>query len=135
IGYATNRDAIIRYLRRDLGRPAAGLVPNLAWAFEPDVFRFSYDPDRARRLLDDAGYRDPDGDGPRSRLTLSLKISTNEETRLQATAIQNDLRLVGVDLRVSSYEFATFYADVLKGSFQIFALQWVGGAMLDPDML
>jgi peptide/nickel transport system substrate-binding protein len=135
IGYATNRDAIIRYLRRDLGRPAAGLVPDLAWAFEPDVFRFSYDPDRARRLLDDAGYRDPDGDGPRSRLTLSLKISTNEETRLQATAIQNDLRLVGVDLRVSSYEFATFYADVLKGSFQIFALQWVGGAMLDPDML
>ena len=50
-----------------------------------------YDPDRAGRLLDEAGYPDPDGSGPRSRLTLSLKISTNEETRLQATAIQHDL--------------------------------------------
>ena len=97
IGYATNRDAIIRYLRRGLGRPAVGLVPDLAWAFEPDVFRFTYDPDRARRLLDEAGYRDPDGNGPLPRLRLSLKISTNEETRLQATAIQHDLSRVGID--------------------------------------
>ena len=135
IGYATNRDAIISYLRRGLGRPAAGLVPDLAWAFEPDVFRFAYDPERARRLLDEAGLRDPDGDGPRPRLKLSLKISTNEETRLQATAIQHDLAGVGIDLDVSSYEFATFFNDVVKGNFQLFALQWVGGAMIDPDML
>ncbi len=105
------------------------------WAFEPDVFRFTYDPDRARRLLDEAGFPDPDGDGPLPRLTLSLRISSNEETRLQATAIQHDLNSVGIDLDVRSYEFATFYADVLKGNFQLFALQWVGGAMVDPDML
>ena len=135
IGYATNRDAIINYLRRGLGRPAAGLVPDLAWAFEPDVFRFTFDPGRARRLLDEAGFPDPDGEGPRPRLRLSLKVSTNEETRLQATAIQHDLADVGIDLDVSSYEFATFYNDVVKGSFQLFALQWVGGAMIDPDML
>jgi len=135
LGYATNRDDIIRYLRRGLGRPAAGLVPDLAWAFEPDVPRFTYDPERAGRLLDEAGFPDPDGNGPRPRVTLSLKISSNEETRLQATAIQHDLAQIGVELVVNSYEFATFYGDVLKGNFQIFALQWVGGAMIDPDML
>jgi peptide/nickel transport system substrate-binding protein len=135
IGYATNREAIIRHLRRGLGRPAVGLVPDLAWAFEPDVHRFEYDPARAQRLLDEAGFRDPDGHGPLPRLRLSLKISTNEETRLQATAIQHDLNSVGIELDVRSYEFATLYADVLKGNFQLCALQWVGGAMLDPDML
>ena len=135
IGYATNRDAIIKYLRRGLGRPAVGLIPDLAWAFEPDVRRFTYDPGRARALLDEAGYPDPDGEGGQSRLRLSLKISTNEETRIQATAIQENLRLVGIDLDLRSYEFATFYADVLKGNFQLFALQWVGGAMVDPDLL
>jgi peptide/nickel transport system substrate-binding protein len=135
IGYATNREAIIKYLRRGLGRPATGLVPDIAWAFEPDVFRFEFDPDRARRLLDEAGYPDQDGDGPLARLTLSLKISTNEETRLQATAIQHDLRSVGIDLDVRAHEFATFFADVIRGNFQMFALQWVGGAMIDPDML
>jgi len=135
IGYATNRDAIIEHLRRGLGRPASGLIPDLAWAFEPEVHRFTYDPERARRLLDEAGYPDPDGRGPRGRIQLSLKISTNEETRIQATAIQHDLRLVGIDVDLRSYEFATFYADVLSGNFQVFALQWVGGAMIDPDML
>ncbi len=34
-----------------------------------------------------------------------------------------------------SYEFATLYADILKGNFQMYALQWVGGALADPDIL
>jgi len=135
IGYAINRDAIVDYLRRGLARPAFGLVPPQAWAFEPNVTTFRYDPARAKALLDEAGYRDPDGDGPQPRLRLSLKISTNEETRLQSTVMQQDLRRVGIDLDLRSYEFATFYADVLKGDFQIFSLQWVGGALADPDII
>jgi peptide/nickel transport system substrate-binding protein len=135
IGYAINRDAIVEYLRRGLARPAFGLVPPQAWAFEPNVRTFPYDPAKAIALLDEAGYRDPDGAGPQPRLRLSLKISTNEETRLQSTVMQQDLRRVGIDLDLRSYEFATFYADVLKGDFQIFSLQWVGGALADPDIL
>ena len=88
------------------------------------------------RLLDEAGYPDPDGpDGPLPRLNLSLKISTNEEIRLQSTVIQQDLRNVGINLDVRSYEFATMFADVLKGNFQLMSLIWVGGAMADPDIL
>jgi peptide/nickel transport system substrate-binding protein len=135
IGYAINRDAIVKYLRRDLANPATGLIPPQSWAYEPGVFKFSYDPERAKQLLDEAGFRDPDGDGPRPRLTLSLKISTNEEIRLQSTVIQQDLRRVGIDLDLRSYEFATVFADILKGNFQIMSLQWVGGAVIDPDIL
>lgn len=135
IGYAINRDAIVRYLRRGLAHPASGLLPPQAWAHEPDIFRFSYEPERARRLLDEAGYPDPDGAGPLPRLRLSLKISTNEEIRLQSTVIQQDLRDVGIDLDVRSYEFATVFADILRGNFQIMSLQWVGGAVIDPDIL
>ena len=135
IGYATNRDAIVKYLRRGLANPATGLLPPQAWAYEPGIFTFSYDPEKAKQILDEAGYRDPDGDGPLPRLRLSLKISTNEEVRLQSTVIQQDLRRVGIDLDVRSYEFATVFADILKGNFQIMSLQWVGGAVIDPDIL
>jgi peptide/nickel transport system substrate-binding protein len=135
IGYAIDRRAIVEYLRRGLARPATGLIPPQAWAYEPDIFQFTYDPNRSRQLLDEAGYKDPDGDGPLPRLQLSLKVSNAEETRLQATVIQQQLREVGIDLDVRSYEFATMYADVLKGNFQMFSLQWVGAAMVDPDIL
>jgi peptide/nickel transport system substrate-binding protein len=135
IGYATNRDAIVKYLRRDLAQPATGLLPPAAWAYEPDIFTFTYDPEKAKQLLDDAGYRDPDGPGPLPRLRLTLKISTNEEVRLQSTVIQQDLRRVGIELDVRAYEFATVFADILKGNFQIMSLQWVGGAVIDPDIL
>ena len=135
VGYATNRDAIVKYLRRDLAKPATGLLPPQAWAYEPDIFTFTYDPEKSKQLLDEAGYRDPDGSGPLPRLKLTLKISTNEEFRLQSTVIQQDLRRVGIELDVRTYEFATVFADILKGNFQMMSLQWVGGAVIDPDIL
>ena len=133
LGYAIDRQAIVDHLRRGLARPAIGILPPASWAFDEGVFQFTHDPARARTLLDEAGYRDPDGDGPEPRLRLSLKVSTNEFIRLQAAVIQQDLKQVGIDLDVRSYEFATLYADVLKGNFQLFTLQWVG--VSDPDML
>jgi peptide/nickel transport system substrate-binding protein len=133
LGYAIDKQAIVDHLRRGLARPAVGILPPASWAFEPDVFQFTHDPAKAIALLEEAGYRDPDGDGPAPRLRLSLKVSTNEFIRLQAAVIQQDLLRVGIALDVRSYEFATLYADVLKGNFQLFTLQWVG--VSDPDML
>lgn len=133
LAHAVNRKAIVDYLRRGRARPAVGVLAPIAWAFEPNVRQFDYDPERAKQLLDEAGYPDPDGDGPRPRLHLSLKTSTDEFMRLQATVLQQDFQAVGIDVDVRSYEFATFYADVLKGNFQLYTLQWVG--VTDPDML
>jgi peptide/nickel transport system substrate-binding protein len=135
IGYAIDRDAIIKYMRRNLATPASGLLPPQSWAYEPGIFTFAHDPQRARELLDAAGYADPDGDGPLPRLRLTLKISTNEEIVLQSIVIQQDLARVGIDLEIRTYEFATMFADILKGNFQIMSLQWVGGAVVDPDIL
>jgi peptide/nickel transport system substrate-binding protein len=133
IGFAVDRQAIVDYLRRGWARPAVSILPPMSWAFEPGVVEFRHDPARARALLDEAGYRDPDGDGPQPRLTLTLKVSTNEFSRLQSAVVQENLRQAGIDVDVRSYEFATLYADVLRGNFQMFSLQWVG--VSDPDML
>ena len=135
LGYAIDRDAITRYLRRGQARPADGLLPPVSWAYDPDIFAFTHDPAKAAALLEEAGYPDPDGDGPLPRLHLSLKVSTNEASRLQATVIQQDLRKAGIDLDVRTYEFATLYADVLTGNFQLYTLQWTGGSLADPDIL
>lgn len=133
IAYAVDRRAIVEYLRRGFATPAVGVLAPMAWAFEPDVRTFDQNVAKAKALLDEAGFRDPDGDGPQPRLRLTLKTSTDEFIRLQATILQQDLKQIGIEVDVRSYEFATFYADVLAGSFQMFTLQWVG--VTDPDML
>lgn len=135
IGYAIDRGSIVEYLRRGLATQAVGIMSPSNWAFEPNVFDFTYDPDHARRLLDEAGYPDPDGAGPKSRLTLSLKVSSLEFNRLQSAVIQQNLREVGIDVDVRTYEFATLYSDIIKGNFQLYTLQWAAGASADPDIL
>ncbi|MEN3339160.1 MAG: peptide/nickel transport system substrate-binding protein [Acidobacteriota bacterium] len=133
IGYAIDRDAIVKYLRRGFATTAVGVVPPMSWAFERGVFDFTHDPAKAERLLDAAGYPDPDGPGPLPRLRLSLKTSTSEVYRLQAAAIQHDLARVGIALEIRSSELQTLSADVRRGNFQLYTLQWVG--VTDPDML
>jgi peptide/nickel transport system substrate-binding protein len=133
IGFAIDRDAIVEHLRRGYATTALGIVPPMSWAFERNVFDFRHDPAEAKRLLDEAGYRDPDGDGPQTRLRLSLKTSTSEVYRVQAAAIQHDLGRVGVAVDVRSIEFATLFGDVVRGTFQMYTLQFVG--VTDPDML
>ena len=128
-----NARAIVNHLRRGLAVPASGIVPAISWASAADLAPMPYDPEAATRLLEEAGHRDPDGDGPAPRLRLTLKTSTNEFARLQATVIQQDLARIGVAVDVRAQEFATLYGDVLKGRFQLFTLQWVG--VTDPDML
>ncbi len=135
LAYAIDRAAIVEYLRRGLAVPAVGMLSPLSWAAAPDLPSYAHDPAKAMALLDDAGVRDPDGDGPAPRLTLTLKVSNTEFNRLQSSVIQQDLRKVGIDLDVRTYEFATLYADVLSGNFQLFTLQWTAGALADPDIL
>lgn len=136
LAYAIDTHAIIEYLRRGLARPASGLLPDMSWAIAPDVRPHPYDPERAKALLDEAGYRDPDGNGPEMRLMLGLKTSSAVEfNRLQASVIQQNFRAIGVDLDVRTYEFATLFSDVLNGNFQLYTLQWTAGSLADPDIL
>jgi peptide/nickel transport system substrate-binding protein len=135
LAYAIDRQAIVDFLRRGLAAPSIGMLPPTSWAFAADAFSFPLDPTRARARLDEAGFPDPDGDGPLPRLTLTLKVSNIEFNRLQSSVIQQDLRAIGVALDVRAYEFATLYADVLSGNFQLFTLQWTGGSLADPDIL
>jgi peptide/nickel transport system substrate-binding protein len=135
LAYAVDRQAIVEYLRRGLARPAIGLMPSLSWAFAPDAFSFPYDPEKAKALLDQAGYPDPDGSGPGIRFRLSLKVSNLEFNRLQSAVLQENFRDVGIELDVRLYEQPTLFADVLRGNFQLYTLIWTAGSVADPDML
>ncbi|HWR37185.1 MAG TPA: ABC transporter substrate-binding protein [Clostridia bacterium] len=129
LAFAVDRRPMIHYLWRDMARPAASVLPTQHWAYTDDVPKYNYDPEKARKLLDEAGY--PERGGVRFHLT--MKTSTEESTRLLAAVLQQQLRAVGIVLDIRSFEFATFYSDVVKGSFQLYSLRWIGGNE-DPDI-
>lgn len=133
IAYAVPREEIIRHYWRDLVTPAAGLLPPNHWAFEANVETYPHSPEKARQLLDEAGWKDPDGPGPRPRFKLTFKTSTDETTRQVAAIIQQQLKEVGIHVDLRSYEFGTFYGDIVRGNFQLFSLRWIGGNN-DPDL-
>jgi len=124
IACAINRKLIIKTLLGGHAQPASSLLPANHWAWSGDVARYDYDPARAAGLLDEAGLR-PGAGGVRFHLT--MKTSTNEETRLLAAVLQQQLGAVGIALDLRSYETATFLSDVTRGAFQMYSLRWVGG--------
>jgi peptide/nickel transport system substrate-binding protein len=132
VACAIDRHAIVDAIWRGQARLANTLLPTGHWAAATDaeLAQYSHDVARAQRLLEEAGF--PAGkDGVRMRLT--MKTSTDETTRLMAAVLQQQLRAAGIALEIRSAEFGTFYADVTKGAFQIYALRWIGSNE-DPDI-
>ena len=131
LAYDVDRQTLIHYLWHDMARPANSVLPPQHWAYDAKAAQYPHDVAKARALLDQAGY--PAGaDGVRFHLV--MKTSTDETTRLLCAVLQQQFREVGIALDIRSYEFATFYADVVKGAFQLYSLRWVGGSNQDPDV-
>ena len=124
ISCAIDRDLLIRTLMSGHALAAKSLLPTTHWAWNDEGPSFNYDPARAEQLLEDAGYkRGKDG----VRLHLTMKTSTVEEARLLSSVFQQQLARVGIQLEIRSFEFATFYSDVVRGAFQMYTLRWIGG--------
>ncbi len=124
ISCAIDRELIIRSLMGGHAQPAQSMLPASHWAFSEGGPRFGYDPERAKRLLDESGHRaGPDG----IRFRMTMKTSSVEDVRLLAAVLQQQFRRIGIALDLRSYEFATFYADVTRGAFQMYSLRWIGG--------
>jgi peptide/nickel transport system substrate-binding protein len=131
IAASIDREALVRWLVGDAARPASGLLSPEHWAYAPcaPTHRSLR---RARRLLDRAGFPDPDGPGPQPRFRIVYKTSSQPSRRRLAEAIQADLARVGIALDVRTYEWGTLFADVRSGNFEMAAMAWVGIA--DPDI-
>jgi peptide/nickel transport system substrate-binding protein len=132
IAMAIDREAIVRTLWKGRADLVESILPPGSWAADDGIAPVRFDPAGARSLLDEAGYRDPDGDGPLPRLRLTYKTSQNEQRRRVAAAFQEQLRQAGIAVTVHSLEWGTFFSDIRKGSFQLYGLTWVGIA--DPDI-
>lgn len=135
IGYAINREEIVSNLLLGQARIAHSILPEGSWAYAAGV-QYAYDPARAKRILDEAGYTDPDGDGSKMRFSAPLvfKMSSASATRQYGGVIQNQLQAVGIPVTIETLELTSLVAAQQKGQYQLTTSRWVGGNQ-DPIFL
>lgn len=130
IAYAINREQLLKNLKSNHAKIAHSLVPESNFYFEPKVKKYDFDTETASKLLEEAGFpKNENGE----RFSLVYKATSSEESRQKAEIIKNYLSQIGINLKIESYEWATFFTDIKKGNFDLCSLTWVGVAD-EPDL-
>jgi peptide/nickel transport system substrate-binding protein len=111
---ALDRDKFIDRVVHGLARPAATTFhPDLVWT-DPGLEPLPHDPDAARRLLDEAGWRDSDGDGVRDRdgrpfrFTLTILAATQAINDQMAAWQQQAWAEIGIRAEIEKLEWGQF---------------------------
>ncbi len=136
LNLAIDKNELIQGVFLGLGRQATGPFTPESWAYNPAVKPAKFDPDEARLLLEDAGWKDADGDGIREKdgVPFEFTISTNPnfQRQLAAQIIQRRLAEVGVRVRIKVIEWSSFLKEFIdKRRFDAVLLAW--GLSLEPD--
>ena len=129
ISHAIDKEKIAKYVLDGMTTNADTLLTNDDPFHASQLPSLTYDVEKAKKLLDQAGYP-PDASG--IRLTLSYKTTTDQTRVIVAKAIASELRRVGIAIKVETLEWGRFKADVDHGRVDLWSLSWVG--FKDPDI-
>ena len=123
LAYAVNRSAILDAVYFGAGEIAKSPVPPTVPGHDAELTDFRHDPARARELLAEAGYADGF-----SLDVWAMPVSRpyNPNARKMAELIQDDLRQIGVNVRIVSYEWRDFLRRLRLGEHDSVLLGWSG---------
>lgn len=127
VNYAINREAIIKYILKGYGEVIPSFVPKIIWGHHPTLKPYPYDPQKARKLLAEAGY--PNGlsikmNGPSGRYMRDKEVT-------QAIAAQ--LTEAGIRVNLQILEWGTVIEQVTTHTIApIYLFGW-SLPSLDPD--
>lgn len=136
IAHAIDKQEIIDGVLLGLGRPAVGPYKPGTWWYKADVKTFLFDPERAKALLAEVGWK-PGSDGilEKDGKPFSFTIRTNQGNLVRqqtAEIIQRRLKAIGIDVKIHVVEWAAFLNTFIrKKDFEAIILGW--GLGLDPD--
>jgi peptide/nickel transport system substrate-binding protein len=129
IAHAIDLERLIDKKLRGAAVRATGMLPPGHWAKAAGTKAIAYNPERARAMLDEAGFHDRDG----GRFSVVLNTTSNRLRRSIAVLIAEQLRAVGIDVTLRVGEWSTLYADIKRGNFEMFSAKWT--PVVEPDLM
>jgi peptide/nickel transport system substrate-binding protein/oligopeptide transport system substrate-binding protein len=119
INYLIDRKNICEVLNEGVPTPMTGFVPPGIPGFQENAAPYTYDPEKAKQLLSEAGY--PDGKG---LPTLTWVYDTGSGHEIIGEAIQADFKSVGIKMELEGYEWGTFLDKAKAGDFTFYRQSW-----------
>jgi peptide/nickel transport system substrate-binding protein len=130
--YALDRQGLIDRVMRGQGLLANTSILPGTWAYDPDVQRYSYDPEAAKALLDGAGWADSDGDGIRDRDGVKLALILLGDDQAMLDEISAMWAAIGVQATPQSVTLPGLTSDFLAPrTFDAAVVHWELSG--DPD--
>ena len=134
IVHAINRKAIVDNIYQGMGQVAKNPIPPTMWGYNDGVQDFPYDPELAKKELAAAGY--PEGKGLPEITLWSMPVTRpyNPEGLKVGVAMISDLKKVGINARIVSYDWGTYLKRQREQpeDMDLFQLGWTGDNG-DPD--
>lgn len=128
LSHAINREAIIQTIYYGNAELAQSILPPTSWAYDDRGIQYQYDPEKAKRLLEEAGH---------SNLNINIWAMPvqrvyNPNARRMAELMQSDLAQIGVSASIVSYEWNTFRRRLSRGEHDTVLIGWYADNA-DPD--
>lgn len=120
INLAVDKEAIIKSVLEGNGFAVGGPLTPVMFGYDPSVRPYPYDPERAKRLLAEAGY--PQG----LSLTLNSPSGRYLKDKEVAEAISGQLQKVGIRAPVAIHEWGTYVSKWPDGLSPMYMLGWAG---------
>ncbi len=118
IALATDREALVKDLLLGATAPAATYWDNTPYN-DPSLKPWPFDPEKAKQLLDEAGWKDSNGDGTRDKngteLVLKYGTTTREIRKDTQAVVQQQLADVGIKVELENFESDTFFSSFKEG--------------------
>ena len=127
IAEAIDRDSITKFKLEGLAQPATSLLTPSNPFFDSALRPLSFDVSAAKKLIASASVG-----GTKLDAKLELKTSNVATGIDNGRIISRELDDIGLNVVTRSFEWATFYADIQAGRFQMAIMRWVG--TIDPDL-
>jgi peptide/nickel transport system substrate-binding protein len=135
LNHALDRQTLIKDVLLGEARTMTSDVPQDSWAYSPSVKDYDYNPDKARSLLDSAGWAlGPGGVRVKNGQPLKYTMWTNSGAKVREavlTVAQQQFKEIGVDTEIQLQDFASMINRINKLEFDMFVSGFVFGA--DPD--
>ena len=140
LSHIVNRQEIIDVLFEGLATETVGPINPQKDHYNDQIKPFSYDPERAKELLTEAGWTDSDNDGildkringKLEKLSLEFKYNQGNDIRKNiGLLLQGEARALGIEIKIKSADFPVFVKDIQNRDFELICSAWAQGPNLD----